>query len=65
MHVRAEPAGEALAAVVAGIEDDDDQHGHRQVHRRRCQRGQATRQMVGLVVRGHHHDSLLQLLHAC
>jgi len=52
MHVWAEPPGEPVAAVAAGVKDDDRQHRHGQEQRRCRQRAQAARQMLEFVVRG-------------
>jgi hypothetical protein len=57
------PASEALAAVVAGVEHNDGDYGHRHAQCGSRQRPQAARQVFELVVRGHHHDDLLDICH--
>ena len=63
VHVRAEPAGQALAAVVAGVEHNDGEYRHRHAQCGGRQRAQAARQVLEFVVRGHHHDDLLDICH--
>ena len=60
VHIRSVARSQAIAAVVAGIQDHDDRH---RAGRAQCgggQRAQALRQMRYLVVRRHHDHGLPQ-----
>ncbi len=60
----AEPLGKVIAAVVAGIEDDDDQNRHRGVHGAPRSRRTDSAANLDLIVRRYHHHRLLQPRHA-
>jgi hypothetical protein len=63
VRVRTELSGQAVAAVVAGVEYHDDHHRHRQAKGSRRQGIQASRQMGQLVVSRNDDNGLLERSH--
>jgi hypothetical protein len=56
-------ASQALAAVVASVEHNDDEYRNRYTQGGGGQCAQAARQVFELIVRGHHHHDLFDICH--